>query len=412
MATLSLHNKQILLGVSGGIAAYKSADLIRRLQDAGARVQVVMTPAAQEFITPLTLQALSGNPVHTQLLDPEAEAGMGHIQLARWADIILVAPASADFIARLAQGLGNDLLSTLCLATAAPIALAPAMNQGMYLNASTQDNLTLLRKRGIKLFGPAQGSQACGDVGPGRMLEPLELVEATAGLFQTGLLAGKRVVITAGPTREAIDPVRYISNHSSGKMGYALAAAAAEAGAQTLLISGPTQLPCPARVTRVDVVTAAQMHTASLEAAEQCDLFIGAAAVADYRPAQLAEHKLKKGESDTLTLELIKNPDIVASVAALKNRPYTVGFAAESQHLLEYARAKLERKNLDLVIANNIAGEGIGFNSDENAVSLVDRQGSRAIDQMSKSQLAQELIRELAARLSDQGKLNPINKIG
>lgn len=403
MATLSLHNKQILLGVTGGIAAYKSADLIRRLQDAGARVQVVMTPAAEEFITPLTLQALSGNQVHTQLLDPQAEAGMGHIQLARWADLILVAPASADFIARLAQGMGNDLLTTLCLATAAPIALAPAMNQGMYRNASTQANLALLASRGIKLFGPAQGSQACGDVGPGRMLEPLELVEAAGALFQTGLLAGKKVVITAGPTREAIDPVRYISNHSSGKMGYALAEAAAEAGARTLLISGPTQLPCPARVERLDVVSAEQMYAASLEAAADCDLFIAAAAVADYRPAQLAEHKLKKGDSDKLTLELIKNPDIVASVAALQDRPYTVGFAAESQNLVDYARAKLERKKLDLVIANNIASEGIGFNSDDNAVTLVDPQGNREIAQMSKNQLARELIRELALRLGEQG---------
>lgn len=406
MATGSLHNKQILLGVTGGIAAYKSADLVRRLQDAGAKVQVVMTAAAQEFITPLTMQALSGHPVHTQLLDPEAEAGMGHIQLARWADLILVAPASADFIARLAQGLGNDLLTTLCLATAAPIALAPAMNQGMYRNASTQANLQVLAQRGLKLFGPAQGSQACGDVGPGRMLEPLELVEAAASLFQSGLLAGKKVVITAGPTREAIDPVRYISNHSSGKMGYALAEAAAEAGADTLLISGPTQLPCPARVTRVEVLSAAEMLAASLAAAEGCDLFIAAAAVADYRPAQVAQHKLKKGTDDTMTLTLVKNPDIVASVAALQNRPFTVGFAAESEMLLDYARAKLERKKLDLVIANNIATAGIGFNSDENAVTLVDASGSRDIAQRSKSQLARELIAELATRLSTQGNID------
>lgn len=406
MATGSLHNKQILLGVTGGIAAYKSADLVRRLQDAGAKVQVVMTAAAQEFITPLTMQALSGHPVHTQLLDPEAEAGMGHIQLARWADLILVAPASADFIARLAQGLGNDLLTTLCLATAAPIALAPAMNQGMYRNASTQANLQVLAQRGLKLFGPAQGSQACGDVGLGRMLEPVELVEAAASLFQSGLLAGKKVVITAGPTREAIDPVRYISNHSSGKMGYALAEAAAEAGANTLLISGPTQLPCPARVTRVEVLSAAEMLAASLAAAEGCDLFIAAAAVADYRPAQVAQHKLKKGTDDTMTLTLVKNPDIVASVAALQNRPFTVGFAAESEMLLDYARAKLERKKLDLVIANNIAAAGIGFNSDENAVTLVDASGSRDIAQRSKSQLARELIAELATRLSTQGSID------
>ena len=400
MALLSLHNKQILLGVTGGIAAYKSAELVRRLQDAGARVQVVMTPAAQEFITPLTLQALSGNPVHTQLLDPEAEAGMGHIQLARWADLVLIAPASADFIARLAQGLANDLLSSICLATAAPIALAPAMNQGMWRNASTQANVQTLRQRQIALFGPAEGIQACGDIGPGRMLEPEQLVEAAAGLFSSGLLAGKKVVITAGPTREAIDPVRYISNHSSGKMGYALAEAAAEAGAQTILISGPTQLPCPARVTRVDVTSAEEMLAASLAQAPGCDLFIAAAAVADYRPAQVAAHKIKKGAGDQLTLELVKNPDIVARIASLAERPYTVGFAAESEHLLDYARRKLANKKLDLVIANNIAQAGIGFNSDDNAVTLVDAAGEQALSQRSKSQLARELIALLAARLS------------
>ena len=400
MALLSLHNKQILLGVTGGIAAYKSAELVRRLQDAGARVQVVMTPAAQEFITPLTLQALSGNPVHTQLLDPEAEAGMGHIQLARWADLVLIAPASADFIARLAQGLANDLLSSICLATAAPIALAPAMNQGMWRNASTQANVQTLRQRQIALFGPAEGIQACGDIGPGRMLEPEQLVEAAAGLFSSGLLAGKKVVITAGPTREAIDPVRYISNHSSGKMGYALAEAAAEAGAQTILISGPTQLPCPARVTRVDVTSAEEMLAASLAQAPGCDLFIAAAAVADYRPTQVAAHKIKKGAGDQLTLELVKNPDIVARIASLAERPYTVGFAAESEHLLDYARRKLANKKLDLVIANNIAQAGIGFNSDDNAVTLVDAAGEQALSQRSKSQLARELIALLAARLS------------
>ena len=396
MTTLSLSNKHILLGVTGGIAAYKSADLVRRLQDAGAEVQVVMTPAAQEFITPLTMQALSGNPVHTQLLDPEAEAGMGHIQLARWADLVLVAPATADFMARLTQGMGNDLLTSICLATAAPIALAPAMNQGMWRNASTQANLQTLIDHKIHIFGPADGGQACGDIGPGRMLEPLQLVEAAASLFQTGILAGKKVVITAGPTREAIDPVRYISNHSSGKMGYALAEAAAEAGAQTILVSGPTDLPCPARVKRIDVVSANEMLTACLDQADGCDLFIAAAAVADYRPAQIAAQKMKKGDSNSLTLELVKNPDIVASIAALTDKPYTVGFAAESENLLDYARAKLVRKNLDLVIANNIATPGIGFNSDENAVTLVDSTGARELSQRSKHQLARELIALMA----------------
>lgn len=396
----SLANKQILLGVTGGIAAYKSADLVRRLQDAGASVQVVMTPAAQEFITPLTLQALSGHPVHTQLLDPEAEAGMGHIQLARWADLVLVAPASADFMARLSQGIGNDLLTSICLATAAPIALAPAMNQGMWRNQATQANLDLLIERKIHIFGPAEGGQACGDIGPGRMLEPLQLVDAAASLFVTGSLAGKTVVITAGPTREAIDPVRYLSNHSSGKMGYALAEAAAEAGANTILISGPTQLKTPPRVKRIDVISAQEMFDASISAADGCDVFIAAAAVADYRPAEVAPQKLKKGADDSITLTLVKNPDIVASVAALPDRPFTVGFAAESENLVEYGRTKLVRKNLDLVIANNISDSQIGFNSDDNAVTLIDKDSTRELSQRSKQQLARELIALIARKVT------------
>jgi len=396
----SLSNKQILLGVTGGIAAYKSADLVRRLQDAGASVRVVMTRAAQEFITPLTMQALSGFPVHTTLLDPEAEAGMGHIQLARWADLVLVAPASADFIARLSQGMGDDLLTTICLATAAPIAIAPAMNQGMWHSESTQDNLALLAKRKVHIFGPASGGQACGDVGLGRMLEPLQLVEAASGLFKTGVLAGKKVVITAGPTREAIDPVRYISNYSSGKMGYALAQAAVEAGAQTVLISGPVTVSAPERVQLIKVDSAQQMLEASLVEAGDCDLFIAAAAVADYRPAQVAEQKIKKGGDDELTLRLIKNPDIVASIASLPQRPFTVGFAAESERLLEHARAKLERKKLDLVIANDITGEGIGFNSDDNAVTIVSHTREITLSQRSKQQLARELIAHIAQLVS------------
>lgn len=396
----SLTNKHVLLGVTGGIAAYKSAELIRRLQDAGAIVQVVMTPAAQEFITPLTLQALSGYPVHTTLLDPEAEAGMGHIQLARWADVILVAPASADFIARLAQGLGNDLLTTLCLASRAPIAIAPAMNQGMWHNCATQENLDLLATRGIHQFGPASGLQACGDVGVGRMLDIPELVQSTAQLFETGVLAGKHVVITAGPTREALDPVRYLSNHSSGKMGYALAEAAAEAGAKTFLISGPTQLPTPDRVTRIDVVTANDMLTAAQQYAQDADVFIGAAAVADYRPQAIATQKIKKTNDDNLTLTLVKNPDIIATIAQMPNRPLMVGFAAESENLVEYARAKLIRKNLDLVVANNISEAGIGFNSDDNAVTLVDHQGETALNTQSKRVLARELVARIANRLT------------
>lgn len=397
----SLVNKQILLGVTGGIAAYKSADLIRRLQDRGAEVRVVMTSAAREFITPLTLQALSGNPVHTHLLDPAAEAAMGHIELARWADLVLVAPASADFMARLAQGKGDDLLTTLCLATAAAIALAPAMNQGMWRNAATQANLQLLQERGLKIFGPAEGSQACGDIGPGRMLEAADIAAAAAGIFQSGSLAGRKVVITAGPTREAIDPVRYLSNYSSGKMGYALAQAAAEAGAKTILISGPTQLQVPARVTMLAVTSAEEMYQASLAQGADCDLFIAAAAVADYRPAAPAVQKIKKN-ADELTLRLVKNPDIVASVAALQPRPFTVGFAAESEDLVTHAHAKLIRKNLDLVIANNIAEQGIGFNSDDNAVTLVDHSGEHVLSQRSKQQLARELIAMLAKKITGQ----------
>lgn len=398
----SLANKRILLGVTGGIAAYKSADLVRRLQDAGAEVRVVMTAAAQEFITPLTMQALSGNPVHTTLLDPEAEAGMGHIQLARWADLVLVAPASADFMARLVQGQGDDLLTTVCLATAAPIALAPAMNQGMWRNVSTQANVATLIERKVRLFGPAAGEQACGDVGPGRMLEPLALVDAAAGLFATGVLAGKKVVITAGPTREAIDPVRYISNHSSGKMGYALAQAAAEAGAKTVLISGPTQLAAPECVEFIAVTTAQEMLEASMAQAFGCDLFIAAAAVADYRPAQVVEQKIKKSCDDTMMLELVKNPDIVATVASLQNKPFTVGFAAESENLIAYAQQKLTRKNLDMVIANNISVVGIGFNADDNAVTLIDKTQQLEIGQRSKQQLARELISVLANKLNER----------
>ncbi|MBB6520417.1 bifunctional phosphopantothenoylcysteine decarboxylase/phosphopantothenate--cysteine ligase CoaBC [Pseudoteredinibacter isoporae] len=395
----SLQNKQILLGITGGIAAYKSAELVRRLQDQGAEVRVVMTKAAMEFITPLTLQALSGNPVHTELLDPEAEAGMGHIELARWGDLLIVAPASADFIARLAQGQGNDLLTTLCLARRSKLAVAPAMNQAMYANASTQDNLAKLAKHDIAIWGPASGAQACGDVGPGRMLEVDELVEKASAEFQTGMLAGKRVVITAGPTREAIDPVRYISNHSSGKMGYALAQACAEAGAICTLISGPTQLNCPPHCQRIDVESAQQMHEAALKAVNDCDIFIATAAVADFRPLQAADQKIKKqADSDTMTLEMVKNPDILADVANSQQRPFCVGFAAETQDVERYARGKLERKNLNMVIANDVSQQGIGFNSDDNQVLIVDAKGSKALDKLSKAELARHLIREISER--------------
>lgn len=398
----SLANKRVLLGVTGGIAAYKSAEVVRRLQGLGASVRVVMTQGGTEFITPLTMQALSGNPVHTVLLDADAEAAMGHIELARWADVIVIAPTSADFIAKLVSGEGSDLLSTLCLASRSPLAVAPAMNQGMWRNASTQHNIECLRGRGVHIFGPAEGEQACGDIGPGRMIEPGDIAELTADLFETGSLAGKKIVITAGPTREAIDPVRYISNHSSGKMGYALAEAAAEAGAETILISGPVNLTTPERVKTRKVTSAQEMYDAALTEANGCDLFIASAAVADYRPVQVSDKKIKKS-ADTMTVKLVKNPDIVSAVAALEKRPFTVGFAAETASaedgLEHHARGKLERKNLDLVIANDVSDRTIGFNSDDNAVLVVEMQGSEAIPKINKSILARQLIAKIAQML-------------
>lgn len=388
---MALTNRQILLGITGGIAAYKSAELVRRLRDRGADVRVVMTKAAQEFITPLTLQALSGNSVHTDLLDPAAEAAMGHIELARWADLVLIAPASADFLARLAQGRADDLLTTLCLATPARIAVAPAMNQGMWRDAATQDNIAQLRKHDRLIWGPAEGEQACGDIGPGRMLEPDALAELAAKAFSTRLLEGKRVLITAGPTREAIDPVRFISNHSSGKMGFALAQAAIDAGARVTLIAGPVALSTPEHVRRIDVDSAQQMFDAVHEHVRECDIFIAAAAVADYRAEKIAGTKIKK-QNDTMTLTLVRNPDIVASVAQLRPKPFTVGFAAETQQVKEYARDKLERKNLDMIIANDVAAPGIGFNSENNAVAVLWRDGEIDIGERSKAQIAREII--------------------
>ena len=395
----SLSNKRVLLGITGGIAAYKSADLLRRLQTAGAEVRVVMTQAATEFITPLTFQALSGHPVHLDLLDTSAEAAMGHIELARWADVILIAPATADFIARLVHGEAGDLLSTLCLARKGPLAIAPAMNQAMWSNAATQHNIAALQERDITIFDPAAGYQACGDVGEGRMEDPEQLVELTSGLFGSTLLAGQKVVITAGPTREALDPVRYLSNHSSGKMGYALAEAAAEAGAETVLISGPVALEPPPRVRVVAVTSAQEMLEASLQEVSGATLFIAAAAVADYRPASAAPQKIKKS-TDTLSLSLEKTTDIVATVAGLKNRPFTVGFAAETENLMAHARGKLERKQLDLVIANDVSDTRIGFGSDNNRVVLVTADGEQELPEMRKTQLARELIAYLCSRLA------------
>ncbi len=383
---LSLINKQILLGITGGIAAYKSAELSRLLVKAGVEVRAVMTSSACEFITPLTIQALSGNRVHTDLMDVQAEAAMGHIELARWADLILIAPVSANFIARLAHGEANDLLSAICLASSAPIALAPAMNQAMWSNQNTQENLAALKSKGLSIFGPAEGEQACGDIGLGRMLEPAELIEQAAELFQNGVLAGLNVSITAGPTREAIDPVRYISNHSSGKMGYALAHAAAEAGAKVSLISGPVSLSPPPHVKLIEVENAEQMLEATIET--PCDIFIGVAAVADYRPQQIASNKIKKSK-DSVNLELVKNPDILGSIAAQQPKPFCVGFAAETENLESNALTKLQNKNIDLIIANNGPDT---FNNDEASVNAYWNNGERAFAAERKDKIARELI--------------------
>ncbi len=399
MSTQPLTHKQILVGVSGGIAAYKSAELVRRLQDLGAEVRVVMTPAAQEFITPLTLQALSGNPVHTDMLDHNAEAAMGHIELARWADAIIIAPASADVIARLAQGQGNDLLTTVCLARRCDLLIAPAMNQAMWSHQATQANLKTLVERGVIQLGPASGGQACGDVGMGRMEEPGELAQAVAEHFQAGTLAGRHFVITAGPTREAIDPVRYISNHSSGKMGYALAQAAIDQGARVTLISGPTNIPVPPKAELINIISAEDMLAAAMSVAESCDVFIGSAAVADFRPAHVATQKMKKTSADTMTIEMVKNPDVIATIAKLQSRPLVVGFAAETEHVIEYAKAKRERKQLDMVIANNVADQRIGFNSDDNAVTLITAEQEHPLALASKAQLAREIIHFISNHL-------------
>jgi len=403
-----LSNKRIILGVTGGIAAYKAAQIIRCLQDGGAEVRVVMTAAAQQFITPLTLQALSGNPVHCDMLDPAAEAAMGHIEQARWADQVLVAPASADFIARLASGQAGDLLSTLCLATTAPIAIAPAMNQAMWLNPATQHNIALLSTRGITILGPAEGLQACGDIGPGRMLEPEAIAEQLAGLFDSSILSGLKLTITAGPTREAIDPVRYISNHSSGKMGFALAQAARDAGAQVTLIAGPVALTSPQQVRTIAVDSAEEMYRETMATIADCDIFIGAAAVADYRPVTVAPQKIKKSSS-SMQIELTRNPDIIAAVASHAARPFTVGFAAETQDVEAYARGKLENKKLDLIIANDVANSDIGFNSDNNAVSLIWKQGSKSLAIASKLRLSRLILEEINALYRAENTEDAIN---
>jgi len=409
----SLQNKRLLLGITGGIAAYKSPDLVRRLRDAGADVRVVMTRGACEFITPLTLQAVSGNRVHSSLLDADAEAAMGHIELARWADAIVIAPATADSLARFSMGRADDLLTTLLRASDAPVLVAPAMNQAMWRDEATQQHHQALLSRGYHFVGPAEGAQACGDTGAGRMTEPLEIAEHVAALFKTQSLSGQHVVITAGPTRELIDPVRYVSNFSTGKMGFALAQAAVEAGAKVTLIAGPVDLPTPERVKRINVITANDMLEAVESVVSSTTLFIASAAVADFRPTTPAEQKIKKAsDSETMTLEMVKNPDILAAVASADNAPFTVGFAAETEDLIPHARDKLVRKGIHMIVVNDVSREDIGFASNANEVTVLFNEASTGhsdgeiendpihIDKCDKHHLARRLLELIASRLT------------
>jgi phosphopantothenoylcysteine decarboxylase/phosphopantothenate--cysteine ligase len=398
-----LANLRVLLGVSGGIAAYKAAELTRRLLDAGAEVRVVLTENAARFVTPLTFQALSGQPVRTGLWDEAAEAAMGHIELARWAQRILIVPASADLIARLAHGFADDLLTTLCLASSAPLAIAPAMNQQMWAHPATQDNVATLSGRGVDVLGPADGSQACGEFGPGRLLEADAIVAEIAALHGPRLLSGLHVLVSAGPTHEDIDPVRFIGNRSSGRMGFAVARAAVEQGAQVRLVAGPVHLPTPAGVERSDVRSARDMRTAVMQHIPQSDIFISAAAVGDYRPGETAAHK-KQGSSLTLTLN--ENPDILAEIGALKRRPMLVGFAAETDNLEKYARAKLARKNLDLIAANRV-DNGAGFDCADNELLLFWPGGSEHLGRDDKQVIARRLIARVAERFAARKRGSP-----
>jgi phosphopantothenoylcysteine decarboxylase/phosphopantothenate--cysteine ligase len=400
-----LQDKNIVLGITGGIAAYKTPELVRRLKDHGANVRVVMTEGAKAFITPLTLQAVSANAVADSLLDPQAELAMGHIELAKWADLVLIAPATADAIARIACGMANDLLTTVCLATSSPMAVAPAMNQQMWHASATQENITKLQNRGIEIWGPGAGVQACGDVGLGRMLDVADLVTHTLNFYLNKSaekklsgqslvelpLVGQHWVITPGPTREAIDPVRYISNQSSGKMGYAIANAAIKQGAKVSLISGPVSISAPDNVILINVISAQEMHQQALALAPDADVFVACAAVADYRMADVAKQKIKKS-ADEMQLNLVKNPDIVADVAALTDRPFTVGFAAETQNVEQYAKGKLQRKKLDLIAANDVAASGQGFNSDDNALMVFSSTCKTEIPLANKQQVAEHLV--------------------
>lgn len=399
----SLTNKNILLGVTGGIAAYKSAEIVRHLKKSGASVRVVMTRSAEEFITPLTLQALSGNRVSTELLDAEAEAAMGHIELAKWADGILIAPATANTIARLSSGRGDDLLSTVTLAFDGPISIAPAMNQAMWRDERTQENLNKLINNNFGICGPGSGEQACGDIGLGRMLEPLEILEMFSSSFDKGIMSGKRILITAGPTQEPIDPVRFITNRSSGKMGYALAEAAIESGAQVTLISGPVNIEPPSNCNLVAIKTAKEMYESVMHHIKGADVYIGTAAVSDYSPAHINESKIKKdGSNAAMVLELKENQDILKSVSELEERPYVVGFAAETDNLIENAEKKLKNKNLDLIVANDVSDKEIGFDSDENEVTLITHEEKQLIQKQNKRKISKNIIEFISGRINEQ----------
>nr|WP_294883980.1 bifunctional phosphopantothenoylcysteine decarboxylase/phosphopantothenate--cysteine ligase CoaBC [uncultured Gilliamella sp.] len=398
---MSLSGKNILLGITGGIAAYKCPDLVRHLKKAGAQVRVVLTESASHFVAPMTLQAVSGNAVSKELFDPTAELSMSHIELAKWADLVLIAPATANIIAKMANGIADDLLSTICLATPAKIVIAPAMNQQMYKAAATQQNLATLESRNTLVLGPDEGFQACGDIGPGRMVEPKTIVENINNYFLANFeLAGTTITVTAGPTIEELDPVRYISNYSSGKMGFAIAKAAAEMGATVNLISGPVNLTTPNNVNRINVKSAKQMYDEALVLAEKSAIFISCAAVADYRAETIAKNKIKKtDDSNELVIKLVKNPDIVASIAGLKeHRPFVVGFAAETNDVKTYALKKLTTKNLDLICANDVSDHNIGFNSDQNALTLYWQNGEQTLPLSSKQQLAKQLLQAVITR--------------
>lgn len=395
-------SQRVLLIVTGGIAAYKALEVVRRLRDSGAAVRVVMTAAAQRFVAPLSFQALSGEPVHCDLLDERAEAAMGHIELARWAGLVVVAPASADFLARLRAGIADDLATTLCLATSAPLLVAPAMNQQMWQNAATAENLAVLRERGIAVIGPAAGAQACGETGPGRLVEPDAIADAALAFFSAPVLANARIVITAGPTQEAIDPVRYISNRSSGKMGYAVAAAAAAAGAEVTLISGPTNLQPPPSVRYLAVVSAAEMFDAVATIVGDADIFIATAAVADYRVDEPATSKHKKHD-DVLSLTLSPTQDILHGVTARPDPPFAVGFAAETDNLIANARSKLERKSLDMIAANIVGVEGVGFDSNDNELHVLWNGGEKRLTRAPKAAIARQLIALVAERYHANG---------